>query len=85
VILSYDPAQPSRSGDRLPRGESDSSFGAAPVWTWAKWDEPRWYEELKPQFEMMRNTFGAIPNTPANVAGAAHNEVVAPARAARVP
>ena len=85
VIQSYDPAQPSRSGDRLPRGTSATGFGAVPVWTWAKWDEPRWYAELKPQFEVMRNTFGAIPNTPANVAGAAPNGVVAPARAARAP
>src|SRR5204862_1384182 len=80
VIQSYDPAQASQSGDRLPRGSSATSFGEPPVWTWAKWDEPSWYAELKPQFEAMRNTFGAIPNTPANIAGAAPNGTVAPAR-----
>jgi hypothetical protein len=85
VIQSYDPEQPSRSGDRLPRGASATSFGVVPVWTWAKWEEPSWYAALKPQFEVMRNTFGAIPNTPANIAGAAPNGVVAPARAARAP
>jgi len=84
VIQSYDPSKPSGAGDRLPRGSSSSVFGAVPVWSWAKWEEPRWYAELKPQFEAMRRVFGAIPNTPARLDDAP-NGPLAPSRAARVP
>lgn len=84
VIQSYDPAQPSESGDRLPRGSSREFFGRPSTWTWPTWEEPRWYAEVKPQFETMRRAFGEIPNTPANLA-ASPNAIAAPARAARAP
>ena len=65
VVESYDPARPTAGGDRLPNGAGARSWGSVPAWSWASWDEPRWYEELKPQFETMRRAFGDIPNAPA--------------------
>lgn len=65
VVESYDPARLAAGGDRLPNGADARSWGAVPLWTWATWEEPRWYEELKPQFETMRRVFGDIPNTAA--------------------
>ena len=67
VIQSLDPTDPSRAGDRLPRGATAGMVGAVPTWSWATWDEPRWYAELKPQFETMRKAFGDIPNAPATL------------------
>lgn len=63
VVQSFDPSDPSRPGDRLPRGADESSFGDVPTWSWNPWEEPRWYPELKPQVEAMRRTFGAIAPT----------------------
>jgi hypothetical protein len=65
VVQSFDPADPSGPGDRLPRGATAGDFGDVPTWSWPTWEEPRWYPELKPQFEMMRRTFGEIPDAPA--------------------
>jgi hypothetical protein len=57
VVESYDPSAPtSGRGDRLPRG---SSLPA--LWTWPTWETPRWYEEVKPLFDTMRETFGKLP------------------------
>jgi hypothetical protein len=68
VVQSYDPASPRASGDRLPHDSASSHFGAVPTWRWPTWEEPRWYPEIKPQFETMRRTFGAIPDRPARLA-----------------
>jgi hypothetical protein len=59
VVESYDPRAPtSGRGERLPRG----SHGVLPpLWTWPTWETPRWYEEVKPLFEAMRETFGKLP------------------------
>ena len=65
IVESYDPARPNGGGDRLPNGSDARSWGQVPLWSWPSWEEPRWYEELKPQFETMRRAFGDIPNTPA--------------------
>jgi hypothetical protein len=65
IVESYDPARPHAGGDRLPNGRDARSWGQVPLWTWSSWEEPRWYEELKPQFETMRRAFGDIPNAPA--------------------
>ena len=81
VVQSYAPEQPAR-GDRLPRSRAPNHFGAVPTWSWPSWEEPRWYPELKPQFEVMRRTFAAIPNVPAAVASTTTR---APARAASAP
>ncbi len=64
VVQTFDPADPSRPGDRLPRGDPPAAFGDVALWRWPMWEEPRWYPEVKPQFEMMRTTFGEIPNLP---------------------
>jgi hypothetical protein len=57
VVESYDPSAPaSGRGERLPRG---SALPA--LWTWRTWETPRWYEEVKPLFEAMRETFGKLP------------------------
>jgi hypothetical protein len=57
VVESYDLSAPtSGRGDRLPRG---SSLPA--LWTWPTWETPRWYEEVKPLFDAMRETFGKLP------------------------
>ena len=64
VVESYDPARPTAGGDRLPNGDGMGRWGTVPVWSWPSWEEPRWYEELKPQFEAMRRVFGDIPNAP---------------------
>ena len=68
VVESYDPRHPRESGDRMPNGARAGEFGPVPTWSWAEWDEPHWYSELKPQFETMRRTFAAIPNEPARLA-----------------
>ncbi|HEY2856537.1 MAG TPA: hypothetical protein VGJ18_27080 [Gemmatimonadaceae bacterium] len=68
VVESYDPHHPHQSGDRLPNGATAGSFGALPTWSWREWEEPRWYPELKPQFETMRRAFADIPNAPARLA-----------------
>jgi hypothetical protein len=60
VVQSFDPRDPARPGDRLPRETADSGFAKVPTWTWPTWEEPRWYAERKPQFEAMRRTFEAI-------------------------
>jgi hypothetical protein len=65
VVESYDPARPTAGGDRMPNGVGARSWGTLPVWSWPTWEEPRWYEQLKPQFETMRRAFGDIPNAPA--------------------
>lgn len=62
VVESYDPAHPAAGGDHLPNGSDARSWGAVPVWSWPSWEEPRWYEELKPAFETMRRVFAEIPN-----------------------
>jgi hypothetical protein len=80
VIQSYDPADPTHTGDRLPHGARPNAFGAVPTWTWSTWEEPRWYAELKPQFDTMRKAFGDIPNNPANDAT---SPATVPARSAR--
>ena len=67
VIQSVDPADLSRPGDRLPRGATPAQFGAVPTWSWATWEEPRWYADIKPQFAAMQKAFGDIPNAPATV------------------
>src|SRR5205085_11056615 len=82
VVQSYDPATPASSGDKMPNGKTPSAFGAPPLWSWPTWDEPRWYPELKPQFETMRRVFAEIPNAPAATAGG--GPTVAP-RGERVP
>jgi hypothetical protein len=84
VVQSYDPARPTTSGDRLPRGAAAGSFGYVPTWSWPTWEQPRWYAELKPQFEAMRRTFGAIPDRPAGLTTTA-TPPAQPARAARAP
>ena len=57
VVESYDPSAPgSGRGERLPRGS-----GLPPLWVWPTWETPRWYEEVKPLFEAMRETFGKLP------------------------
>jgi len=68
VVESYDPHHSHQSGDRLPNGATAGSFGAVPTWSWREWEEPRWYPELKPQFETMRRAFADIPNAPARLA-----------------
>ena len=70
VVESYDPDRPTAGGDRLPNAAGARSWGPVPPWSWRSWDEPRWYEELKPQFETMRRVFGDIPNAPATTAQA---------------
>ena len=70
VVESYDPHHPGRSGDRLPNGTMKTAFGAIPTWSWREWEEPRWYPELKPQFETMRRVFAEIPSTPASLTSA---------------
>jgi hypothetical protein len=82
VVQSYDPGKPGSSGDRMPNGDTPSAFGAPPLWSWPVWEEPRWYPELKPQFETMRRTFAEIPNAPAATGGG--GPTVAP-RGERVP
>jgi hypothetical protein len=67
VVQSYDPREPTRPGDRLPRGAAPRTFGDVPLWQWEPWETPRWYAELKPQYDMMRQVFSAIPNEPAPV------------------
>jgi hypothetical protein len=64
VVESYDPARPTASGDRLPNGAGARSWGSVPLWSWPSWEEPRWYEQFKPQFETMRRAFADIPNAP---------------------
>jgi hypothetical protein len=81
VVESYDPRDVTRS-DRLPRGRAPNEFGVVPTWTWKTWEEPRWYPELKPQFETMRRVFGEIPNVPADAAAGLSR---APARASSAP
>jgi tetratricopeptide (TPR) repeat protein len=57
VVESYDPSAPtSGRGDQLPRGS-----GLPALWTWPTWETPRWYEEVKPLFDAMRETFGKLP------------------------
>jgi hypothetical protein len=80
VVQSYAPEEPAR-GDRLPRGASPNEFGSIPTYTWPTWDEPHWYPEVKPQFEAMRRTFGAIPNVPADVASSTQRATVKAASA----
>lgn len=65
VVQSYDPREPAAHGDQLPRGAAPQTFGEVPLWRWEPWEAPRWYAELKPQYEMMRQAFGAIPNAAA--------------------
>jgi tetratricopeptide (TPR) repeat protein len=60
VVQSYDPSSSSAAGDILPRGSS--GFSLPPLWTWQAWETPRWHERIKPLFESMRATFGAIPD-----------------------
>lgn len=62
VVASYDPARPTTLGDRLPRG-AGNAIGAPPTWTWPPWETPRWYAEVKPLFNAMRDAFNAIPST----------------------
>jgi hypothetical protein len=70
VVESYDPSHPRAGGDHLPNGSPGTAFGPLPTWSWQSWEEPRWYEELKPQFETMRRAFADIPNAPAGLAAA---------------
>ena len=65
VVESYDPAKPRLGGDKLPRGASPTGFGNVPTWTWATWQIPEWYAEIKPLFSAMQRTFAAIPDRPA--------------------
>lgn len=59
IVESYDPSAPaSGRGERLP-GRSRTVL--PPLWTWPTWETPRWYEEVKPLFEAMRQTFGKLP------------------------
>jgi hypothetical protein len=59
VVESYDPSAPtSGRGDRLPRS---SRASIPPLWAWPAWETPRYYEEVKPLFEAMRETFGKLP------------------------
>jgi tetratricopeptide (TPR) repeat protein len=83
VVQSYDPANTWALGDRLPRGREPGTFGTVKTWTWPTWEEPHWYPEIKPQFEAMRRTFGAIPDRPASVTTA--DRPVPPLRAAGGP
>ncbi len=65
VVESYDPRDPLRAGDALPRGAGPARFSAPPTWTWPTWESPRWHAERKPQFEEMRRAFSAIADHPA--------------------
>jgi hypothetical protein len=67
LIQSYDPQDPSGPSDRLPIGQDASTFGPIPTWSWPTWEEPRWYAEIKPQFDSMRTAFAGIPDRPANL------------------
>ena len=67
LIESYDPSRPTHSGDRMPKGTTPGTFAIPSTWTWPSWEEPRWYAEIKPQFETMRRTFADIPNAPAKL------------------
>ncbi|MGQ0538443.1 MAG: tetratricopeptide repeat protein [Gemmatimonadaceae bacterium] len=59
-VRSFDPRDPTAPGDRLPAG------GVTPAtWVWSEWDQPRWYAEVKPLFESMREVFGSLGAPPA--------------------
>jgi hypothetical protein len=62
IVQSYDPRDPARGGDVLPRGAGPGRFGEAPPWHWTGWETPTWHAELKPQFHAMRETFASIPD-----------------------
>ena len=64
VVESYDPRDPLRIADALPRGTGAARFGAPPTWTWPTWESPRWFAERKPQFEEMRRAFSTIADHP---------------------
>ncbi len=81
VVESYDPEHSAR-GDHMPRGTSPDAFATPPTWSWPTWEEPRWYAELKPQFETMRRAFAEIPNVPAVVTRVARRDSI---RAANAP
>jgi hypothetical protein len=40
VVQTFDPADPSRPGDRLPRGDPPAAFGDVALWRWPMWEEP---------------------------------------------
>jgi hypothetical protein len=83
LVESYDPSQPTHSGDRMPKGATPGKFAMPPTWTWPSWEEPRWYADIKAQFETMRRTFADIPNAPARLDGRAGTTRTA--KAGRVP
>ena len=57
LVRSYDPRDSRVGGQALPaRGTK------VPTWTWPMWAAPRWFAEEKPQVEMMRAAFRAIPD-----------------------
>lgn len=62
VVVSYDPSTPGRGGDRMPGG-ADGQLAMPPLWTWPTWEEPRWYADVKPQFDTMRDAFTSIPSS----------------------
>ncbi|MEP6550766.1 MAG: hypothetical protein ABJB95_06260, partial [Gemmatimonadales bacterium] len=64
VAESYDPSKPAAGGDALPRGVSTSKFAMPPAWTWAPWESPHWYSEVKPVFTAMQRAFADIPEHP---------------------
>jgi hypothetical protein len=64
VVESYDPSNPRSAGDKLPRAAGTSNFGEPPTWTWAPWEAPQWYAQVKPLFAAMQRTFAGIPEHP---------------------
>lgn len=84
LVQSYDPRRPAAPGDRLPVGTA-GGFGAIPTWRWPTWEEPRWYPELKPQFDSMRAAFGRIPDRPASLTAAGAQAVRTKLRGAADP
>ncbi len=64
VVESYAPSTPNSGGDALPRGVAPARFASPPTWTWAAWETPRWYSEVKPLFAAMQRAFAAIPDHP---------------------
>jgi hypothetical protein len=55
VVQSFDPMNPASPAEQLP------NVGVTvPTWTWEKWEEPRWYAEIKPTFASLQKTFAEL-------------------------